>query len=117
MDALSVLQRLGSGKLLEDIHEALTVTAQEVVATGKPGKVTVTLTVSNKAQGDPLVIIDETVSRTTPKRDPRGAVFYAVDGGLYREDPRQMRMDFRRVDLDTGEIREINEPEKVERVI
>lgn len=43
MDALSILQRLGSGKLLEDIHEALTVTAQEVVATGKAAKVTVTL--------------------------------------------------------------------------
>jgi hypothetical protein len=117
MDALAVLQRLGSGRLLEDIHDALVTTAQEVVATGKAGKVTVTLNVSTMNQGDVLVTIEEMISRTAPKRDPRGAIFYAVDGALHREDPRQVRMDFRTVDTETGEIREVEDKGRVERVI
>ena len=117
MDALATLQRLGSGRLLEDLHEALLVAAQEVVDTGKPATVTVTLKVSNKSQGDPMVIVDETVSRSSPKRDPKGAFFFAVDGELHRDDPRQPRMDFRSVDPSTGEIREVETRERAERVI
>jgi hypothetical protein len=116
MDALAVLQRLGSGRLLEDLHTALVTTAEEVVATGKPGKVTLTLTVSNRSQGDPLVMVDETVSRASPKRDPKGAVFYAVDGGLHREDPRQLPLVFRTVDSD-GVIHNTDNDEREERSI
>jgi hypothetical protein len=92
MDSLATLQRLGSGKLLEELHAALVATAEEVVTTGKPGVVTLTLKVSNKSQGDPLVIIDESLARRSPKRASRGAIFYAVDNGLHREDPRQTVM-------------------------
>jgi len=109
MDPLSVIQRLGSGHTLEDLYDALTTTAQEVVATGKPGTVTLTLKVSNKGQGNPLVIVEETVARTSPRKDPRGAIFYALDGALHREDPRQVRMDFRILDPETGEIRSVDE--------
>ncbi|MFH0899054.1 MAG: hypothetical protein V2A73_00350 [Pseudomonadota bacterium] len=88
------------------------------MTTGKPGSVTVKLTVSNEDQGDPLVIVSSTINRTTPKRDGRGAVFYAVDGELHREDPRQTKMDFRRIDTSTGEIRDIDDgPGKVERIV
>ena len=103
MDALAVVQRLGSGRLLTELHNALIATADEVVRTGT---VTLTLKVSNKQQGDPLVYVDEQISRTAPKKDPRGAVFYAVEGELHREDPRQLTLEFRTVDTATGEIRE-----------
>jgi curli biogenesis system outer membrane secretion channel CsgG len=106
MDALAILQRLGSGQLLDDLSEALTATAAEVVETGKPGKVTVSFKISNKHQGDVLVMIDETVARVSPKDDPKGAFFFAVNGALHRDDPRQAKMDFRAVDTETGEIRE-----------
>lgn len=117
MDALSVLRRLGTGRLLEDLADSLAVTAAEVVETGKPGVVTLTLKVSNKSQGDPLVVVDEVVSRRSPKLDPRGAFFFAVEGGLYKEDPRQVRMEFREVDAGTGEIREAGGDEREERTV
>lgn len=113
MDPLSAIQRLGSGHTLEDLYDALTATAQEVVATGKPGQVTLTLKVSNKGQGNPLVIVEETVARTSPKKDPKGAIFYALEGALWREDPRQAHMDFRLVDTETGEIRSVSVDEMV----
>lgn len=108
MDSLAVVLRLGNGKLLDDICDALTATAAEVVETGKPGMVTVKFKVSNKQQGDVLIVIDETVSRASPKDDPKGAYFFAVDGELHREDPRQAKMEFREVvNTKSGEIRSV----------
>ena len=108
MDALSVLQRLGSGRFLDEVLEALIATAEEVVATGKPGKVTVTFGLSTQEQGDPMVIIDETVGRTSPKKDPKGALFFAMGGELHKDDPRQAPLIFRTVDTTTGEMRDLN---------
>lgn len=115
MNALAILQRLASGRLVEELAEALTVTAQEVVATGKPGTVTLTLKVSTKGQGNPLVVVEETIARAAPRRDPRGAIFYAIDGGLHRDDPRQPHLEFRTVDHATGEIRDSNGGDYAER--
>lgn len=105
MDALAILQRLAGGNLIREVVDALATTAEEVVATGKPGTVTLTLKVSTKNQGDPFVIVEETLARAAPKKDARGAYFFAVDGELHRDDPRQTRIDFRTVDRDTGEVR------------
>lgn len=117
MDALATIQRLGTGRLIEELYDALVTAAEEVVATGKPATVTLALKISNKSQGDPLVIVDEVVSRSSPRRDPRGAMFFAVGGTLHRDDPRQAKLEFRAVDKTTGEIREIDAPEKQEREI
>lgn len=107
MDALAILQRLGSGQLLDDLRDALVATAEEVVQTGNAGKVTLTITMTTKSQGDVLIMVDETVSRTVPKADPKGAFFYMVGGSLHREDPRQSPLDFREVDTSTGELRTV----------
>lgn len=106
MDGLAVLQRLGRGTVIPELVDALARTAEEVVATGKPGQVTLTLKVSTKSIGDPFVAVEETIARSSPKRDARGAYFFAVEGELHRDDPRQARIDFRSIDRDTGEIRE-----------
>jgi hypothetical protein len=109
MDALGTLQRLANGKLIEEVYDALARTAEEVVATGKSGTVTVTLKVSTKNQGDPFVIVEEVIARSAPKKDPRGAYFFALDGELHKSDPRQTRLEFRTVDHETGEVREFRD--------
>jgi hypothetical protein len=106
MDALAILQRLAGGYLIEELAAALTVTAEEVVATGKPGTVTLSLKVSTRNQGDPLIVVEEQIARAAPKKDAKAAFFYALDGDLHRDDPRQARLDFRTVDRETGEIRD-----------
>ena len=106
MDGLSILQRLGGGRVIEDLGEALIVTAEEVVRTGKAGTVTLALKVSTKSAGDVMVMIEEQIARSAPKKDPKGAYFFAVGGDLHRSDPRQTTLDFRTVDRATGEIRD-----------
>ena len=109
MDGLAILQRLGSGKLVDLIADALVATADEVVTTGNPGAVTIKLTVTTSQQGDPMVIIHPAINRATPKVEPNPGFFFAVEGELHREDPRQIRMDFRAVDTETGEIRQVDD--------
>ena len=117
MDPLMVLQRLGSGYLLDELTEALVRTAEEVVETGKGGTVTLTLKVSTPSQGNPMVIVAEQISRSAPKKDAKGAMFFILDGALHKEDIRQPRLDFRTVDHDTGEIRDVVAPERAERTV
>ena len=106
MDALAVLQRLGSGRLMEELHKALTQTAAEVVETGNPGTVTLALRITTKGQGNPMVVIDESVGRTPPKKAAQGAILWALEGQLHSQDPRQARMEFRAVDTETA-IRDV----------
>ena len=115
MDSLSILQRFGSGELINDLAAALASVAEEVVATGNPGKVTIAIAISTQSQGDPVVIMTPAISRAMPKRESRGALFHALDGGLHRDDPRQIPLEFRTVDVGTGETRTVT-IEPVERM-
>ena len=116
-DALHVLQNLGQGRLLDELVAALEHVAAEVSETGKPGTVTLNLKVSTRAAGDAFVMIEESVTRKPPTKAARGSYFYAVDGALYRDDPRQMRLELREVDRSTGEIREHAEQAPVVREV
>ena len=70
-------------------------------------------------QEDLKVIVRETIGRKAPCRDPKGAYFFALDGDLHHDDPRQTRMEFRAVDMDsdTGEVRDVPPREREERSI
>ncbi len=118
MDVISVLQRVGSGRVLERLEDAINAASADVVETGNPATVTLVLKISTKAQGDVLTMVDGTVGRSVPKKAPVGAYFYVVDGELYKDDPRQAELEgFRTVDRETGEVREVSAPERVEKVI
>ena len=109
MDALGILQRLGQGRLIEELADALVSVADEVVATGKGGSVTLTLTLSTREQGDAMVQIEEKIARKTPTKAARGAFLFAVHGELHAQDPRQTRMSFREVDRPTPDQRELDD--------
>lgn len=117
MDGLHVVERLGGGHLIDEIHAALLDVAEEVVATGKSGSVTVTIKVSHPKNADPLlVVMDEEVRRAMPKTDPKGAMFYAQDAELYERDPRQPDLPEFRVVAD-GDSRELRSPQDAEQQV
>lgn len=98
LDSLGTLQRLGGGHMIEELCEALVATAEEVVATKKTGSVSLTLKITKSIGEELAVIITETIKRSSPARGERGAMFFALDGQLHREDPRQIKMELRAVD-------------------
>jgi hypothetical protein len=106
MDSLTTLTRLGGGKFLDAISEHLAAVAADVVRTGKKGSVVATITVE-QFEAEPEVIVTATVQPKPPSEKPQAAIFFALDGELHREDPRQPRLDFRVVNETTGEIRHV----------
>lgn len=110
MDALNMIQRLGQGRTLEDLAEAMANVADEVVASGKPGEVTLKLKFSVSAQGEAMVMVAETITRKVPARAPRGQILYALEGWLYSKDPRQPELPaFRPVEQVAAEVRQTDD--------
>ncbi len=109
MDSYSVVSRLGGGHLIDEIAEALAAVAGEVVAIRKKGAVTIKLDVDvMKEGGERAVIVHEVVSKSPPKRDPLGALLYAQDGELHKEDPAQPSFEgFRTVESSDGTVIEV----------
>jgi hypothetical protein len=115
MDALTTLSSLARGRLLEELSDAMLVVAEEVINTGKKGKVTLSLTITQSAPGEPSVVIAEEIKRTAPLRAPLGAMLFLGEGPeFHRRDPRQPEMDFRVLE-GAPEVRTPAETEKTVR--
>lgn len=111
MDAYQTISRLGQGRLIEMLADAVERTSEEVVASGTAGTVTLKLKITPFPGGGPVCIaIEEQISRQTPTKKPLSAVLFSVDGELHREDPREIKMQFETIDTTTGEIRTVDEP-------
>src|SRR5262249_14621363 len=100
---------------MDEMTEAMMVVAEEVINTGRPGKVTLTLTISQASPGEPTVVVNEDIKRTAPKRPPKGAFLFIGDREFHRKDPRQQQLDFRVVDEPETEVRKADEPERTVR--
>lgn len=105
MDALAVLQRLGTKRFIDELAGVLADVGNEVVRTRRKGKVTVTFSLAPGADDGVSLQVNEEIKRTPPVRDSRGAYFFAIDGELHNADPRQPQMDFRAVEADAPEVR------------
>lgn len=110
---LLVLNRLGGGHTIVELYEALLRVSEEVITTGKKGKVTLELSVHQATQGEPLVTIGEKVRVTVPSRDPKGAFLYVAEGALHANDPRQTTFVIRSIPGGQPELRtvEVAEPQ------
>lgn len=91
-EALETIDRLAGGYLIERLAEALVEIGHEVAAVRQPGAVTLKLVIKSVGDGTPEIYVEETITPTRPKRRPRGAILWAVEGGLYQDDPRQEQM-------------------------
>ena len=108
-DALHTRRPLAGGRLLERLAEALIEVSTDVASIGQPGAVTLKLSIKRVGDGTPEVIIEEAITKTAPKRKPRGAILFVVDGDLYQDDPRQPRMQgFEVVESGAGAVRDID---------
>ena len=81
------------GSVHEDLSTALAGLVDDVVQHGKPGALTLKITVKPAAKGgdDTMVIVTDQVVVKAPAGDRAQRIFFALpDGGLTRKDPRQM---------------------------
>ncbi|MNR97617.1 hypothetical protein D3C72_288010 [compost metagenome] len=94
-----ILRDIRKGMVAEAAGEELAQVVRAVTATGKPGSLTIKLTVKPQKGDSEQVVISSKLSATTPTADMPEAIFFAdMDGDLHRNDPRQPEM-FRSTDL------------------
>ncbi len=99
-----ILRDIRKGMVAEAAGEELAQVVRAVTATGKPGSLTIKLTVKPQKGDNEQVVISSKLSATTPTADMPEAIFFAdMEGDLHRNDPRQPEM-FRNADLGDAAI-------------
>lgn len=88
-----VLRDIRRGRAVEQATRLLNEVVRAVDETGKPGTVTITLTVKPEKGGGTQKTIIAAVKAKKPEGDIPEAVFFSdADGDLHRSDPQQSEM-------------------------
>ncbi len=91
--AASFIQKQRQGGLHGELTDALADLTQDVLAIGKKGTLTLTLTLVPTGDGVTLAITDKIVVKS-PEPEKGASIFFGDEhGNLLRNDPRQMRLD------------------------
>lgn len=94
-----ILREIRKGRPVEEATAALADVVKAVDDTGKPGSVTIVLTVKPAKHGGPEKTLIAEVKSKKPIADIAPAVFFSDDeGDLFRVDPRQEEMELREAD-------------------
>ena len=92
---LATLQRHRGGKVLEEASAELAKVVAGVMATGKPGSLTVTLNVKVASRGQNAVTVTDKVTSKVPLTATPDSFWFAnEEGALLKDDPRQREMKF-----------------------
>jgi hypothetical protein len=92
------LRHLRGGVCLDEASEALADLVRCVDATGKPGKLTIELTLKKATRGGALVAVDK-VTVKKPAEQPMETLFFAnAEGNLLTENPAQGKLELRQVE-------------------
>lgn len=85
------LTETNKGRTHNDLSEGLHALTEEVLRTGKPGTLTLTVKVEADDTESRRLVVSETVTVKPPKPTARKSVFWAdSDGNLARTDPGQL---------------------------
>ena len=97
------LRHLGAGCLMDDAAEQLAALVLGVDQTGKPGTLTIKLSLRKATAGALAVTGDVTVKMpATPKIE--SLMFPTPEGNLLTEDPRQKKLDLKPVPVEKTEL-------------
>lgn len=93
MGILQLLAELAEGRTVDELNRALQDVRERVVETGKPGKVTLSLTFKPATKGNRAMhSVSPAVTTTLPKGEPEESIVFVTEGGYSRRDPRQPEM-------------------------
>lgn len=78
------------GRSAAELDEALHELVSAVMETGKPGKLTYTISIKPDGNLETMVVVTDEIKSTLPKFNRRGDMWFATEGGeLLREHPTQ----------------------------
>lgn len=88
---MDTLKEIRGGAIVGELGAELQQLVSEVMATGKAGRIVLTLDVKPvKKGGDHTMLIEDDIKVKPPKHDRDGTILFATEqGALSRKDPRQ----------------------------
>lgn len=90
---LLAIKELDEGNLLLDLHSAMGEVVAAVQATGKGGKVTLTVKFTTAKNARNVMLLEPSIKTTLPRLEAQSTVMYANDDNeLSRNDARQPRL-------------------------
>lgn len=110
------LNSLRFGTLSDELTKKLNELTAACAETGRAGAITLTLALK-PGKGGQVEVFDD-VKIKMPKEERGSSIMFATpEGNLQREDPRQKKLDLRKVDPETGELRTIDNPPSEPRTV
>jgi len=92
---LATLQRHRGGKVLDEASQQLAAVVAGVLATGKPGHITVKLGVKPAGRGHSAVVVTDEVTSKAPVEKVEESFWFGTERGeLCKDDPRQQDLRF-----------------------
>lgn len=92
------LRHIGGGVFIDQASEKLAELVNAVDASGKAGVLTITIAVKKATRGGAMHIGGK-IALKKPAEDPMEAMLFATpEGNLIADDPRQQKLDLKRVD-------------------
>lgn len=89
------LRQVRKGVLIDKADAAIAEVVKAVLATGKPGSITINLTVKPNAGASDQILLSGDVKRKVPEGVIPDAIFFTDDDGfLHRMDPRQLEITY-----------------------
>jgi hypothetical protein len=97
---LTLLQQHRSGAALSDLSDALRQVTQAVFEQGKPGTITLKLTVQPATKTAGAMVVQDDIAFKLPKPEPEGSIFFAdrESWQLLRDNPNQLALSLKTVD-------------------
>jgi len=96
---LATLQRHRGGRLLAQASDKLREVVAGVHETGKPGTLTLTLSIKPAQRGQSAVVVTDKLAGKVPTLEAEASFWFATPGGqLCKEDPRQTTFEMGIVD-------------------
>lgn len=93
------LRSLRGGVLIDEASEALSELVNAVMDSGKPGKLTLELTLTKASRNSGALVIRDKVTVKRPAEDAFETILYATpEGSLVTQDPRQAQFELRQVE-------------------
>ncbi|MFP3564736.1 hypothetical protein [Paraburkholderia sp. SIMBA_030] len=92
------LRQIAGGMLLDHAGEQFAELVRAIDANGGTGKLTIELTVKKASRGGAMLVTGKSTSKK-PADEPMEAMLFATpEGNLVADDPRQAKLDLKRVE-------------------
>lgn len=100
---LNMLQGHREGTAITELSEAMAKATEAALLTGRPGSVILKFTFKPAGKVAGAVVIEDDITTKLPKAEKVNSIFYFHDGALVRDNPKQLKMEFKPVERAVGD--------------